>query len=282
MHKCFYHVKDLDGQCSGAIVKKVFPECKLIGLDYGDPFPWEEVGKNDEVIMVDYCLEPFENMIKLHGSCKKLIWIDHHSSQIEAYEQSGKVFSFAYLSSDLAACELVWKYFYTDLNVPKGVIMLGRYDVWDHKDPSVLPYEYGMKALIRGVEDKNWEKVFSDDSFHFDETCRLGGYIMRYLGKLSKWVMRFSFTMEWEGVRFICLNTPVTGSKQFDCVFDSNKHDGYMCFFYDGDHNNWQVHMYTEKKEFDLSKIAVKHGGGGHSNACGFKCDKLPFNLGER
>lgn len=35
---CFYHSKDLDGKCSGAIVKYKFPDCNMIGIDYGDKF----------------------------------------------------------------------------------------------------------------------------------------------------------------------------------------------------------------------------------------------------
>ena len=34
--KCFYHRIDFDGVCSAAIVKAKYPECELIGIDYGD------------------------------------------------------------------------------------------------------------------------------------------------------------------------------------------------------------------------------------------------------
>ena len=30
-----YHSKDLDGFCSGAIIKKKYPEAEMIGYDYG-------------------------------------------------------------------------------------------------------------------------------------------------------------------------------------------------------------------------------------------------------
>jgi len=33
---CFYHSADLDGHCSGAIVRKVFPQAQLVGANYGD------------------------------------------------------------------------------------------------------------------------------------------------------------------------------------------------------------------------------------------------------
>ena len=40
---CLYHRSDLDGHCSGAIVKYFIPEAKLIGIEYGDEIPWKEL-----------------------------------------------------------------------------------------------------------------------------------------------------------------------------------------------------------------------------------------------
>ena len=50
-------------------------------------------------------------------------------------------------------------------------------------------------------------------------------------------------------------------------------------FSYDG--HKYTVSVYTEK-DIDVSKIAVKHGGGGHKKAAGFICENLPYkNIGE-
>lgn len=45
------------------------------------------------------------------------------------------------------------------------------------------------------------------------------------------------------------------------------------------DGQKWNVSLYHAKHNtgIDLSKIAVKFGGGGHRGACGFQMDKLPF-----
>lgn len=40
---CIYHSKDLDGVCSGAIVKHFVPDCEMFGYDYGQEFPWHLV-----------------------------------------------------------------------------------------------------------------------------------------------------------------------------------------------------------------------------------------------
>ena len=85
---CFYHRADLDGRCSGAIVKAHFPECRMIGMDYGEEMPWTEIYPNEEVYLVDFSLQPFEKMIRLQ-KLAQLIWIDHHKSAIADAEAAG-------------------------------------------------------------------------------------------------------------------------------------------------------------------------------------------------
>ena len=95
--KCFYHSADLDGHCSAAIVKAVCPECELIGINYGDAFPWDlfveaEERKSGSIIlpakepetvyMVDFCLQPFTDVVGIvddgqHGKRKR----DDHDQQ---------------------------------------------------------------------------------------------------------------------------------------------------------------------------------------------------------
>ena len=41
--KCFYHESDFDGQCSAAIVKYAFPDCKPMPITHGDTFPFDAI-----------------------------------------------------------------------------------------------------------------------------------------------------------------------------------------------------------------------------------------------
>ncbi len=66
----FYHSADLDGQCSGAIVKRRFPNSDLNPINYNQTFPWEIIKPEDTVYMVDFGLQPFEQMAKLNASCR--------------------------------------------------------------------------------------------------------------------------------------------------------------------------------------------------------------------
>jgi hypothetical protein len=65
MDLCFYHKRDLDGHCSAAIVKNLYPNCELIGVDYGEIFQWDKIKTGVEVCMVDFSL-PVKDMRKLN------------------------------------------------------------------------------------------------------------------------------------------------------------------------------------------------------------------------
>lgn len=130
MIHCFYHSADLDGHCSGAILKYRFPDAVMHPINYGDPFPWEEIHPDDEVYMVDFALQPFNLMIKLGKHCE-LIWIDHHKSSIdEVFACPAIIRAKHTLNPGKAACELTWEYLFPDKPVPLAVKLLGLYDSW--------------------------------------------------------------------------------------------------------------------------------------------------------
>jgi hypothetical protein len=122
------------------------PECEMIGINYGDPFPWQSIMAGETVYMVDFSL-PLEEMKRLNGICR-LIWIDHHKSAIEDAEAMKFVASgHQRLLIGLAACELTWMEFFQG-EICRAVTLLGRYDVWDYRDhPEVLEFQYGMRQF---------------------------------------------------------------------------------------------------------------------------------------
>ncbi len=89
MIHCYYHGADLDGHCSGAIVKKYFNDrgmyANLVPVDYGDSPNWEEISVGDTVFVVDFSF-PREVMRELDHTCEFLIWIDHHKTAINDLE----------------------------------------------------------------------------------------------------------------------------------------------------------------------------------------------------
>lgn len=288
---CIYHSKDLDGYCSGAIVKRKYPDAKLVGYDYGQPFPLtdEEISGQD-IVMIDVSL-PMAEMFKLSDKCKSLTWIDHHISAIKefrAYVDGGtKIGISAILEDGIAACEGGWKYFFPDEPMPTAVWLLGIYDTWRNKseifdwDTKVMPFQYGMRMICSSAETFP-QDLFSNeqniDISYADAYCskitESGKLILSYQKTQNERACKMSFETEFEGLKAICLNNGGANSQVFESVYDESKHDVMIPFVFTGKH--WTFSLYTTKNEVDCSIIAKSMGGGGHKKAAGFQLSELP------
>lgn len=282
--KCFYHSADLDGHCSGAIIKNLHPECEMIGINYGQEFPFDTVAKDEIVYMVDFCLQPFDLMEKLNSICQ-LIWIDHHKTAIdEAYDKGFIARGGQLIRDGMAGCELVWEYEYQhQKTVNKAVYLLGRYDVWDHYDPETLPFQYGMRMIgdtLPGSEI--WKELFNNNDLT-SEIITTGKIVIEYERQQNiKFCRAYSFetAIEKDGqsLSAICINRGLTNSQIFDSVYNPEKHDLMITFCrLKPPAGKWTVSLYSTKNEIDCGTIAKSFGGGGHKGAAGFQCVELPF-----
>ncbi len=276
--KCFYHNADLDGHCSGEIIRHVFPECELIGINYGDEFPWDSIQLGEVVYMVDFSLQPFSDMVRLwHTS--ELIWIDHHKSAIEEAQASGVDFAGVQVSG-IGACALVWKFLARQRllpeKIPDGVRLLAEYDVWDHSDTNCLPFQYGMRLRDHAPGASVWDRVLGDLGLGF--VISEGETALAYERQQNAIRAKaLCFEVELHGLRCIAANQGLTNSQLFDSVWDSARYDAMLTFHWRK--GRWNVSLYSDKPEADVSIVAKACGGGGHKGAAGFQCDDLPFKL---
>ena len=330
---CFYHRADFDGVCSAAIVKKFVPDCELFGIDYGDEFPWAKVaptffsrvvvddplpiekqleqngrlvfpGNSDEkrkVYVVDFSLKPDE--MKCLAECCDLVWCDHHKSALESmagYAIPGVRSVFR------AACELCWEYFALGASdPPEAVRLLGRYDVWDAKNPDwarIEAFQFGARSMPGLMDPLNdvWSHWLEDDAHGKRQRCSISEVELRGRAALSyrdqeaaaqcregaQEVVIFPpggpFKNRWvnlqmyEGWKGLALNTAARGSWQFNSVWDPEKHD-VMVAYCKLKTGKYRVSLYSTKPEVDCGAIAKSFGGGGHAGAAGFLCDELPW-----
>jgi oligoribonuclease NrnB/cAMP/cGMP phosphodiesterase (DHH superfamily) len=330
---CVFHRADYDGVCSAAIVKKFVPDCELYGIDYGDPFPWGKVLDGPQVsaaeleagsglprrqvYMVDFSLKPDE--MKRLNKCCDLTWIDHHKSAIDSCEGLGIR---GIRHSGLAACELCWTWFdqhngaiTNELLVrhfevfagrrPEAVRLLGRYDVWDAKNPDwqrIEAFQFGMRAKpgMMNPEDPGWWTLISGECVEpilrseLVNTTATGRAILSYRDQEAKSLCADGAHVEYllppggpfkgqrvnqqtmEGWCLVCLNSLQRGSWQFNSVWDPEKYDA-MCVYGRLKNGKYRVSLYSTKEEVDCGAIAKALGGGGHKGAAGFICDKLPW-----
>lgn len=274
--KCFYHNADLDGRCSGAIVKMKYPECEMVGINYGEPFPWATIKKDETVYMVDFSLQPFEDMERLNN-ISALTWVDHHKTSIAEAQKRGFAARFGQLIEDgRAGCELTWDALYGDMALPRFVFLLGRYDVWDHHNHTgSLEFQYGMRNVGEcWPEDPIWPALF--DTELVNRIIMDGSLLLGYEKKQNAaYAKSCSFETTLDGLRCIAINKGLTNSLLFDSVYDPEKHDAMVSFV--RRNGKWTVSVYAAKEDVDASAICKARGGGGHKGAAGFQCDVLPF-----
>lgn len=278
--KCFYHSADLDGQCSGAIVKLHHPNCELIGINYGDEFPWDRIEKDETVYMVDFSLQPFTDMERLWRSCR-LVWFDHHKSAIQDFLVHVKIQNInGILKDGIGACCLVWQGLTENPErpVPTFIKLLAEYDVWNHTDPRTLSFQYGMR-FQKDTSPEN--QTFWNSLFDIEEVQRIteiGGTILEYeMQQNNKFISSFCFETIFSGLRCICANKGFTNSQLFDSVWDAEKYDAMLTFSWRK--RKWTVSLYSNKPGIDVSIIAKENGGGGHKGAAGFQTDDIGIIL---
>jgi oligoribonuclease NrnB/cAMP/cGMP phosphodiesterase (DHH superfamily) len=271
------HHNDLDGRCAAAIVLRKHPSAETIEMKYGDAIPWEKL-EGQDVWIVDFCLQPFEEMVKLQEVAKSITWIDHHKSALEQAANADFMCN-GVQEEGRAGCELAWAYCFDGKPEPRAVTLLGRFDVWDHADPEVLPFQFGMLAAPDSTPTaKAWKRLLDDDGAVVDLVLHHGPVVRQYQENISREKAESSsFEMEFEGKRAICMNGAGKGSLAFDSVFDPKRHDIMLNFGWHG--SSWTVSLYSRDGKPDVSKICAAHGGGGHPGAGGFQCAKLPFEL---
>lgn len=253
--KCFYHKRDHDGQCSGAIVLSVYPMCEMFPIDYGEKFPFELINENELVFMVDFSLKPNE-MDKLNSMCE-LIWIDHHITAINSVDKVIK----GLRNINHSGCYNTWCYLYPDIVPPYCVQLLSDYDVFQFKNSQSLPFEMGMRSIDTNIKSEIWKYVFASDWNFVNSVVKKGESVLDYMKVQNEQMLQNrSFKLKLEGIIFQVFNC--TYFNLPDITIEN------MATVTMTAPDKWTFSL--RSKSNDVSKIAQKYGGGGHEGAAGF------------
>lgn len=316
MTTVIYHSADFDGIFCREIAKKFLgdKDVSYIGWNFGDsliPFPDEGI-----VYVLDLSPECFtltkDNLPTrsdgdFDGNLHRLIWIDHHKTSIEKFHS----FISGYRIDGVAACRLAWQWFrcvdgnakreeseigipirpagvlpmvqdfkHREVEEPYAVTLAGEYDIWDKRDPNAETFQYGLQTW-----KTSFESLLSDDiAISQSEAFKVidwGKTAQVYAQQVDASICRSrTWLMEWEGLKFLCLNSARFNSLSFSAKdVPETGHDALLGFCFNG--KIWTISLYHAKHNttIDLSAIAKKYSGGGHKGACGFTCKILPFKL---
>ncbi len=266
---CYYH-DDLDGRCSAAIVRSAEGDGRFVAADYRRPIPRLPIETGETVVVVDYLPAP-ESMASLRRRATRLIWIDHHASSLANDEYAGLD---GLRQDGRAACELTWDFFCPQKTVPRAVSLTADRDIWTWRyGEETASFCEGIRLLPHHPEAPVWTKLLADDRRTLAAILREGRVCRRYqLAVATEFIEKYGFETTLDGDRCYAANLNLFGSEVF-----GQRYERYpICATFVHDGNRYNVTLYS--KNVDVLPIAVRYGGGGHRQAAGFSCERLPFD----
>ncbi|MFA5052525.1 MAG: DHHA1 domain-containing protein [Parcubacteria group bacterium] len=229
--------------------------------------------KGREVYMVDYCYSE-DKMKSVLKSAAKVVVLDHHVSQREAVKVSTE---YVFGETNSGAI-LAWKYFFPKKSAPKLLLHIQDNDTWKFALKGTREYLAYLDTLPFDL--KTWDKLIKD----FENPDKRKEFFNKGSSILSfskQNIETLSSTAEWvkfAGRKCLAVNSPVFVSEIGHVLATKAKGIGIV-WCKKGD--KLKVSLRSNGK-VDVSRIALKYGGGGHKAAASFVIDasnplKLPW-----
>lgn len=220
------------------------------------------------VLICDFSYKK-DTMLKLVAEAKTLAIIDHHKSAEEdlaSIPDENKVFRM-----DHSGAYLTWAYFYPESPMPLLIKYIEDNDIWIKTMPNtreLTSYIYSLPFEFEEYEKLLDEKVLMGDILQVAIGMQRQNdlYIKDAVGFTT---MKFT---QIDGMYFFvaCINTSVLKSDIGNQIFTKFENANFSCCYSLGDeYGTAYVSLRSMNDRTDVSKIAVKYGGGGHRNASG-------------
>jgi len=272
-----FHHNDADGRCAAAIVKRwheqnseahhneriVFQE-----MDYKDPVNFALI-EEETVVVVDFSLKP-DDMNRVCDLARFVVWCDHHAT---AKDYNYNVLGLRdFIDKGLSGCELTWRYFFPDDEIPYGIRLLGDYDAWRLETaPLCFRFYEGLKLEDQRPQSLLWQGIIESQDY-VNRIMERGLAAIKYRDNYCRELRHaFGYETTIAGNRAYALNAFRFGSGGHGEKFKEYP----VCIAYIHDGTRFTVSLYSET--VDVGAIAKSFGGGGHKGAAGFVCEHLPF-----
>lgn len=298
-----YHHDDLDGYAAAAAVyhgiKESYPDdVKIDFKAIGFPTTWETFAYNtdpamyDEIYIVDYSFTnaTIQHLLKLAES-SHVNWIDHHASSGTAVD----VLMLDDVATDnIRYCVdfthsgawLAWVYTHST-SVPEMIKLVDDHDRWVHSDPrsELVNDAFFASNELHDPSSIEWLRLLensSDTNNYIIQLVSEGTTIAKYREMLYKQHRRFAFKVkikDFEQYSAIALND--YGNSK--CFGDLVKQYDICVLFHTPRPGEVAMSLYCDPeilaaKDINVSKIAIKYGGGGHPGAAGCSMSQEQFN----
>ena len=259
-----YHGKCPDGFGAAFSAWKKFGEnADYIPVDHGDSPPSGLEGR--EVYIVDFCYETKEQMETLAKIAKKLVVLDHHESDKELTESVAEhVYDVLRSGASIA-----WTYFHPEMRIPRLMKYLEDGDLYNFALPetrNVFSY-----LLVLPFDFQQWDTFASElenDSARTRILEKAKAYT-EFFEALVHMSADRAKKVSFEGyeVYFVATHPNITFKSRVASVL--YKKFPPFAMIVTAHPNGYGVSLRGDDT-VDVSKIAQKYGGGGHTGSAGF------------
>ena len=245
-----YHANCPDGFAAAWAIWKKFPSAVFVPAEHGQPPPVDCVGRHIVIVDFSYPRALLEEMVKSAASLQVL---DHHITAQAALQ------GLPYVHFDLkkSGAVLAWE--------------------WAHNSPPPWLLQYVQdKDLFTCRLPASREVTAALSSYPYDfkvwdslEQTTLekeGRAILRYERKTIEQILQEKVLVRFEGETVPCVHSAVMTSQ----IGEQLSSTCPFCLIWHDRNGRRYFSLRSKEGGTDVSKIAVKYGGGGHTHAAGF------------
>lgn len=275
-----YHKADLDGYFSGALVKSIYKDETLYGIDYNETIDDTVLDNEGIIYLVDFSL-PVHQMQKYAG---KMVWIDHHRTAINDSKKYGYDDILGVRDENYAACELVYSYLYKQSSVfplqePAIIKYVGNWDIHrrtgydEWHDTQVvqlgLKHNYLSWGIDKLVDELDWLLNMSTNGVKNSLIYSEGNLLWWHQLAENKKLVKSAFEVQVDGKPASAIVGPISSA-----VFDSVKNREQLWVVFNGiSPDGVKMSVYKDPDvfvDFNCGDYLKRHyGGGGHPSAAG-------------
>lgn len=244
--------------------KKFGDGATYIACSHGQPLP-ADIPEGSEVYMIDFSAKR-DVMIEWNEKYKFTV-IDHHKTAEEAL----RGLDFAHFDMTKSGALLAWEYFHPGVEVPELIAHVSDRDLWQFKLEGTA--EVHASLLSYPFDFKVW------DSLSVPLLKAEGRALLRMSNQIVDKICNESMLLEIDEHVVAIVNTSSHWSEVGNALLNKYPMANYsMSFTVAKDSVRFSL---RSRPDFDVSKIAQKHGGGGHKQAAGYQTKSFSFSYKE-
>lgn len=256
-----YHKDCFDGFAGAWTAWKKFrSKATYVGLEHQEDPPKGLQGK--ELYFIDFTYSA-EVMRSIRKKAIRITILDHHKSH-ESATRAADDYRYSVTQS---GCMLSWHFFHPQKEPPYLLRIIQDHDLFTHRIANTREYISYIAAqdftfTAYDMLAKNFETAIRRK-----EILKLGKLLRRADQRVIERTLPNATPVLFEGIRTLAINSPIFYSDLANVLYSKrNAPFGISWYFEKG-----KLHVSLRSDgRVDVSKLAMKYGGGGHQGAAGF------------